>query len=257
MTSLSFIGFSQPQTKKHTVADTTKDSNKIFKAIDNPPEFPGGLSSLTKYLSANIKYPIDARENGVEGRVLVKFVVCTDGSLCNETIENSVMPSIDSEVLRVVQAMPNWKPGKQNGEAVKVYYTLPVSFKLDDGDEKSALDSFMNSDANKPSQVFTAVEQMPEFNGGTEQCNKFIKENLKYPEDAVAMQVQSSVVMKFIVDETGRILFPKVEKSVCNTCDIEAIRVINSMPKWKPGKQNGKAVKVLYTLPLTFKLSSK
>jgi len=226
----------------------------IFTAIEDPPEFPGGMSSLMQYLSTHIKYPKDAREYGVQGKVIVKFVVCKDGSLCDETIEKSVMPSIDSEVIKVVQAMPNWKPGKQNGEAVKVFYTLPVNFNLEEDNKPAVLDSFINAEAVNARPVYTAVEWMPQFKGGREQCEKFVKEHLVYPEDAKEMHIQGTVVVKFIVDEEGLIRYPKVEKSIYYKCDEEALKIIRSMPPWDIGKQNGKPVKVLYTLPITFKL---
>ena len=94
------------------------------------PSFPGGPSALMSYLSSNVKYPVVAQENGVQGRVVVSFVVERDGSITDVKVVRSVDPSLDREATRVVKSMPNWNPGKQNGSAVRVKYNVPVSFKL-------------------------------------------------------------------------------------------------------------------------------
>jgi protein TonB len=94
------------------------------------PSFPGGDAALQQYLSKNIKYPVVAEENGVQGRVIVTFVVERDGSITDVKVVKSVDPSLDKEATRVVKSMPHWIPGKQNGSAVRVKYTVPVTFKL-------------------------------------------------------------------------------------------------------------------------------
>lgn len=95
------------------------------------PEFPGGLQGLGQFLSQNLRYPIDAQKAGVQGRVFVSFVVCTDGTLCDYEVLKSVSPSVDQEAVRVVKAMSGrWKPGYQRGEAVRVKYNLPINFSL-------------------------------------------------------------------------------------------------------------------------------
>ncbi len=104
--------------------------NKVFDVVEQMPSFPGGPSALMQYLSDNIKYPVVAQENGVQGRVVVSFVVERDGSITDVRVVRSVDPSLDREATRVVSAMPNWIPGKQNGSAVRVKYNVPVSFKL-------------------------------------------------------------------------------------------------------------------------------
>ena len=103
---------------------------EIFRSVEQMPEFPGGMAALQKYLANNIKYPSVAREEGIEGRVTLQFVVDRDGSVTNITILRDLGGGCGKEAVRVVSGMPKWKPGKQNGQAAKVYYTLPVSFKL-------------------------------------------------------------------------------------------------------------------------------
>ena len=105
-------------------------SNKVFDVVEEMPSFPGGQGALMSFLSSNIKYPVVAQENGVQGRVIVSFVVERDGSISDVKVARSVDPSLDREAQRVVKSMPRWKPGKQNGSAVRVKYTVPVVFRL-------------------------------------------------------------------------------------------------------------------------------
>ena len=104
-------------------------ATKVFDVVEQMPSFPGGQAALMQYLASNIKYPVVA-ENGVQGRVIVQFVVGKDGSISQVKVVKSVDPSLDKEAARVVSSMPKWVPGKQNGQAVNVKYTVPVTFKL-------------------------------------------------------------------------------------------------------------------------------
>ncbi len=106
------------------------EENKVFDVVEQMPSFPGGNGALMEYLSKNVKYPVVAQENGVQGRVVVSFVVERDGSITDVKVVKSVDPSLDKEAARVVSSMPKWIPGKQNGSAVRVKYNVPVSFRL-------------------------------------------------------------------------------------------------------------------------------
>ena len=114
-----------PEPPKHVVEET-----KIFTVVEQMPMFPGGDPALMGYLRDNIHYPTVAAENGVQGRVVVGFVVERDGSITDVNIIRSVDPSLDREAMRVVKSMPRWTPGKQNGSAVRVKYQVPVTFRL-------------------------------------------------------------------------------------------------------------------------------
>lgn len=114
-----------PEPPKHVVEET-----KIFTVVEQMPMFPGGDAALMGYLRDNIHYPTVAAENGVQGRVVVGFVVERDGSITDVNILRGVDPSLDREAMRVVKSMPRWTPGKQNGSAVRVKYQVPVSFRL-------------------------------------------------------------------------------------------------------------------------------
>ena len=105
-------------------------ATKVFDVVEEMPSFPGGQGALMQYLASNIKYPVVAQENGVQGRVIVSFVVERDGSISDVKVARSVDPSLDREAQRVVKSMPRWSPGKQNGSTVRVKYTVPVVFRL-------------------------------------------------------------------------------------------------------------------------------
>ena len=107
-----------------------EEENKVFDVVEQMPSFPGGQGAPMNYLNSNIKYPVIAEENGIQGRVVVQFVVGKDGSISNVHVVKSVDPSLDKEAVRVVKNMPRWIPGKQNGQSVTVRYTLPVTFRL-------------------------------------------------------------------------------------------------------------------------------
>ena len=107
-----------------------EEENKVFDVVEEQPSFPGGQGALMQWLRDNIKYPVIAAENGIEGRVIVQFVVSKTGSISGVTVVRGVDPSLDKEAVRVVSSMPNWTPGKQNGTTVNVRYTLPVTFRF-------------------------------------------------------------------------------------------------------------------------------
>ena len=103
---------------------------KVYDLVDEMPSFPGGLEELYKWIDNNVQYPAVARENGIEGRVILKFIVEKDGSLSYSTVIHSVHPMVDREALRLVGQMPKWNPGKRAGIPVRVRYCLPIKFKL-------------------------------------------------------------------------------------------------------------------------------
>lgn len=117
------------QVRKDTVGQK-KLEQKVFKVIEQMPSFPGGLYYLMNYLSENLHYPLEAQKKGIQGRVVVSFVVETDGQLSNFNVAQSVSPELDAEALRVVKNMPRWVPGKQDGKGIRVKYNVPISFKL-------------------------------------------------------------------------------------------------------------------------------
>ena len=111
-------------------AQKSEEEGEIFLVVEEQPMFPGGMEEMMKFLQKEIKYPKEAMDKKIQGRVIVQFVVNKDGSICEDTVVKSVDPLLDAEALRVVRSMPNWTPGKQKGDPVRVRFTLPVSFRL-------------------------------------------------------------------------------------------------------------------------------
>ena len=108
-----------------------EEEEVVFVVVETMPEFPGGQQALFKYLSENVKYPVIAQENGIQGRVICQFVVNKDGSIVEvEVVRSGGDASLDKEAVRVIKSMPKWKPGKQRGKAVRAKYTVPVNFRL-------------------------------------------------------------------------------------------------------------------------------
>lgn len=108
----------------------TVEKQTVFSVVDENPEFPGGESALMKYLQEHVNYPTAARENGIQGRVIVSFIVNEDGSISDVKVEKIVNPDLAKEAVRVIQSMPNWKPGRKDEKNVRVNYTVPVTFRL-------------------------------------------------------------------------------------------------------------------------------
>ena len=111
-------------------AKKPEEAEKPFDVVEQMPEFPGGMPELMKFLQENVKYPEEAMKNGIQGRVVVQFIIEKDGSISGAEVIKKVNEHLDAEALRVIGEMPKWTPGKQKGEAVRVKFTLPVTFRL-------------------------------------------------------------------------------------------------------------------------------
>ena len=111
-----------------TVVSQSKQN--VYDVVEQMPEFPGGMPAMIEFLQTNLNYPKDAKKQKVGGRVLVMFVVETDGSMSNVRVAKKIFPSLDAEALRVVKAMPKWNPRKEKGKPVRVNFTLPIVFSL-------------------------------------------------------------------------------------------------------------------------------
>ena len=356
------------------------DTDTIYNVVEVAPEFPGGMDKMASYLSENIKYPEEAKEKGVSGRVFISFVIEKDGLVTDVKVMRSIGGGCDEEAVRVVKAMPKWKPGLQKGKPVRVSYVLPIFFKLDDnvkdkglagtsweGTGKGTKDkvnytmhmtmeiesstagyfvmsltsekkgktntefedvglpftytfdgksmgsinptnpdgSAMTVDAQPPygftldekgnmivnfydmkedigvekivfsktdksaspvrmpvtsenDKIYDTPETMPEYVGGTEAMIKYLQENITVPEKYKDMDTQATyrVMVKFVVEADGSVTEVETVKPEPSKQDLndEAVRVVKGMPKWKPGTQDGKPVRVKYILPVTYKL---
>ena len=212
----------------------------VYTFVEQMPMFPGGETKMMEYLALNVRYPSAARLHGQEGIVFVSFVINKKGEVTQPEILKSASPVLDAEAIRVCETMPKWQPGKQNGQEVAVKYTLPVRFKI--GNKKPAVISSADADL------------MPQFPGGEEALALFLADNLVYPAKAYSQQIKGKVVVSFNVDETGKLSDLKPEESSSPFFTEEALRVVSTMPAWKPAIKEGQPVTVRHAVSIPFSL---
>ena len=234
------------------------------------PEFPGGIHEMLMFVSRNLHYPPNAYANHIEGRVVVQFVVTKTGAVGQVRVVRGVSPDLDAEAVRVVKLLPDFIPGTINGEPVSVWMTLPVVFKIPE-ENPSLVEDYReqeteeicspsdihadNEPDSKSEHIFYEAEQDPQFPGGLPGLMNFINDNLRYPAYAKANDIQGRVVVQFVVKKDGSIGQVKVIRKKNPDLDAEAVRVVKTLPKFIPGKMNGKPVNVWFTLPIMFKIT--
>ncbi len=243
---------------------TASDNNKVFQFVEQMPQFPGGQVALINYLSSHVKYPKEAREKGIQGTVVVQFVVQKDGSIVHvKTVGKQKGGGLEEEAIRLVKQMPKWIPGKQNKRHVRVQFSLPIRFKLNGPvNEQPPLKNKMPPPppalrpAKNKGEVYRSVEHMPQFPGGKEALMTYLSQNMKYPAEARKEGIEGTIVIQFVVGKDGSLTnIQAVGSREGGGLEEESIRVIKAMPNWLPGKQDGKPVKVLFNLPIRFKLT--
>ena len=235
----------------------TSYEDTVYQIVEQMPQYTGGEEAMMKYVAENIKYPQAAKDKNISGRVFVSFVIEKDGSVSNVKVVRGIGGGCDEEAARVIKEMPKWKPGMQKGKPVRVNYMMPIFFKLDDGQPAK---SVKKEKANNPDMtpdkngVYQIVEEMPKFPGGEDALMDYVSKNVVYPKEAQEKGISGRVFVGFIVEKDGSVSDVKVLRGIGGGCDEEAVRVISGLPKWKPGKQEGKPVRVSYQMPINFKL---
>ncbi len=220
------------------IPQSQNPDSMVFVMVDQMPEFPGGMEALNNYQVNRITYPEEAIHKGIEGTVYLNFIIEKDGSVSNVNVLRGIGGGCDEEAIRVLESMPAWEPGLQKGQPVRVLFNIPVRFKLPLAED----------------EVFTLVETMPQFPGGFEAMMEFVARNIQYPEEARRKGIQGRVFSNFVIEADGSVSNISVLRGIGGGCDEEAIRVIESMPKWTPGVQRGKPVRVAFNLPIRFAL---
>jgi TonB family protein len=234
---------------------------EVFVVVEEMPQYPGGDTALMNFIFKNVQYPKDAREKGIQGRVIIRFAVNYLGGIEQVGVIRGVDPLLDAEAIRVIKMLPEWKPGKQGGKPVNVWYSIPVSFALkgDDLPKDKSADNIAPPPPPPPppappvTPLVTGYDEPPLFPGGEKAIFKFIESNRKYPQPARDKNITGTVKVRFLVTETGKVERVTVMSSVEPLLDAEALRIINLMPQWQPGKLQGKPVSVTYTIPVSFK----
>ncbi|MBC9912161.1 M56 family metallopeptidase [Chitinophaga varians] len=226
------------------------------------PSYPGGDQALALYLSRNTRYPKVAFEKGIQGTVKVHFIIDAHGNITHaEAINTPLGARLEEEAIRVVKAMPSWKPAEKDGRKVAVDYMIPIQFKLEKnlgmivvGDANSTKEVTQNT-LSGADEVFTFVENPPTFEGGEEALSRYLARNIRYPREAQEKGTSGTIFVQFVVDKEGYIKDTRtVGAAKGNGLEDEAIRVVSAMPRWHAGKQNGRDVNVQFNLPIRFTL---
>jgi bla regulator protein BlaR1 len=258
----------QSQIIKTESLTTDTIPGEVFKVAEEMPRFPGceelkidqkeretcAQKKMLEFIYSNIKYPKEARELGIQGTAVARFIIGKDGQILAPEIIRSIHSSIDEEVLRIVDEMPDWIPGKEAGKTVNVQFNLPVKFKLDGDDKRAEAD----------------YDSMPLFSGCADaeskedqmRCTKealvdYMIDELNYPEEAKKKGIEGKVVASFLIDETGKTTNIQIKQSLGYGCDTEVARLILEMPDWTPAQKDGKAVAAEMALPVVFQLPKK
>ncbi len=230
--------------------DTT-DQGEIFTFVEQPPTFPGGEEALARYLSRSIRYPHAATEKGIAGTVFVSFTVKSNGVITGvRTVGRPKGGGLEEEAVRVVQAMGNWIPGKQNGRNVAVMFNLPIRFTLTDGtkDDKAGPDATYQG-------VYRIPDEMPAFPGGEAALSKYLNRALRYPTAARNSKIQGNILVSFVVAPDGSMTNTKIaSQRLGGGLEEEALRVVHGMPRWKPARDGGRQVPAEVRLPIAFRL---
>jgi len=238
---------------KRIISYNERTNTLSYNEVEQKPVFQGTNNDFREYLAKNLQYPVEAQKNGIEGTVVVSFIVNKMGNIT--FVRSPIMIDyLSDEVERVVKnsnswISPKWKPGSQDGKNVAVGCYFFVEFKLNGG-----------APATSPpiiETVYNVAEEMPLFDGkpAEEGFREYVRKNLNYP----SLQAQDGngiawpIIVEFIIDKGGSLINAKILRGVDPLLDIEALRVINSSPKWTPGKQDDKTVNVRIVWPVLFR----
>lgn len=219
-------------------AQEVNNVGSILINVEKYPSFPGGEVSMKRFIDSLMIYPKSALEASLEGRVMLKFIVGKKGEISDISVIKSLSPECDSIAISIVEAMPNWDT-PVNYE--RIYYSLPIHF-------KSPYSYKLVNDE----KIYVTCEQMPSFPGGYAELHRYVSESVK--DFCFGHCPHGRVTLQFIVNEEGAITNIKVIRGLVPDFDKEAIRVVESMPKWIPAKHRGENVKCYFTLPIIFRL---
>ncbi|WP_343635685.1 energy transducer TonB [Fluviicola sp.] len=220
---------------------------------DNPDEaaqFPGGSGAFKAFIDKNLIYPEESLQ--YEGLCFVSFLVCEDGTCQNFKVSHGVSdcPDCDREAILMLQLMPKWKPALRNGKPVPVKHSVKIVFRLQDVLVSEGI-------VEKKRKVAIDNETPAEFPGGTPALNRWLGENMHYPQEALDYGLTGKCYVKFVVGADGVCRDFKILRGVrdCLSCDLEALRLFSIMPKWNPATKEDKPLEVSMRVAITFKLN--
>jgi bla regulator protein blaR1 len=248
---------SQPEELNIKPKWTDKNGNHVFYKVEAMPEFPGGEMALLKYITNQTKYPEIARENGIQGKVYVSFIITKEGKVTEPTISKGVDLALDTEALRVIGSLPDWKPGKQGGQAVNVWYTVPITFGLQN----------QNSTNDGKTNIITSVQELRQFianqvvfpKEARDEHNSplnmffYVKINNNGEVTNVSEKPNGDIVEVgeiVITAERDKTVLPEVDIKNANLMAAEAERVLKSLPKIDVPELKGKTARMHFMFVL-------
>ncbi|MBB6613144.1 TonB family protein [Pontibacter sp. Tf4] len=228
-----------------TVAQQATD--KVYTKVDQLPTLLGGTQAVNPYFERALA-EVSRSQGGV---VTLSLVIGKTGQVTEATIAETFIPQeqrqveankvLEQAIIKAALSMPGWKPGQNGGQPVAAQVTVPVTITA----------KVLPPPVERP---YEYVEQMPGFPGGQAAMEKYLASNLKYPKDALENKLEGLIVVSFVVGKAGELTDIKVLKGLSESTNTEAMRVVQSMPAWSPGKQNGRVVLVRNVIPIVFKL---
>ncbi|WP_352423517.1 energy transducer TonB [Proteiniphilum sp.] len=257
--SIFIGGFAAKQSAIMAQDAPISKSDKVIEEPDIMPIYPGGTPEMHRFIANTLKYPEDARERKAQGLVVYTFVVEKDGSLSNFNILHRADPLLNEEALRILQAMPSWRPARHKGEIVRSETYVPMYFRLNQNAMASGnpVQPTRNYSKTKPevienNTIYTIVDKMPQYTYGESGLSDFISHNIRYPREARQEGIEGRILCSFIVASDGAISNIEVVEGSNKSLNEEAVRVLGLMPKWIPGENNGEKVHVKCLLPIDF-----
>ena len=205
-------------------------------------QFPGGTEQLIKFLSENIKYPVECEKQGIQGRVVLLIVIDKDGSVTDIKVAKSVHPLLDAEAVRVASSMPHWQPATKDGQPVRIRYSLPITFSLNNATTEKGKGSEKVGQASR--------DRDATYPGGLEAIRKYLDKNFVRPLEC--SDIEGNMEVAFIVDEEGKVSMVEVTKSLHPKLDKALTQVFMNMPKWQPAMRDGKPRQMRFTRPLHY-----
>ena len=227
----------------------------------DPPvkaEFPGGQQELSRWIDRHTRIPSQLQESGVVGEVVAALRIESDGHVSGYRILKG-LEGCNNEARRLINTMPQWKPAGIPGKgpvASIVTVSIPFMALAVAGGDLQVIDE-VYVDEGEESAAFVVVDEEPQYPGGMDALYAFLKENIRYPQQARDNGITGKVYVTFVVEKDGSISNPRLLRDIGGGCGPEAIRVVRMMPRWIPGKLRGETVRVQFNLPVNFTLSDK
>lgn len=220
------------------------DTSKIFEIVEAQPEFPGGVNAMMEFISSNVSYPEIALDNGIEGTVVVQFVIEKDGSLTDVKIVRDPGGGLGQEAERVIKMMPKWKPGTQKDSPVRVKMSAPIRFKLAKNIPIKVIED---------NSIYLEADQKAAYPEGETAMQSFIASKLTIPAVVKKKKIDGKVLIYAVVEKDGTLSNIAVQESLCPECDEEAIKVVSEMPAWTPAVLKSEVVRSVVFIPVYMK----